>query len=139
MADPVTSGIASAIAGGAIDQIRNYINNSENPQESWREAACECVVQARASIRNYDIKLGDDYHRMKSKIGQIGESADQIAERGDMRGFDDDLVDLLRNFARACLEYASSSSVNNYNAEEEFIDKIDDIGGEIEIKTEDSV
>lgn len=83
MTDPVTTGIASAVAQGAVDHIRAYIRESDNPEESWEEAAQECVIQAQVSFQQKYKEISvPDREGLRRDIKTIGESARELAVRG---------------------------------------------------------
>ena len=137
MADPVTTGIASAVAGGAIDYIRNYIQNSDDPEKAWEEAVRECVIQARVSFRqNHKEVKFPDLDGLRQEIKVIGKSSRELAVRGKLREYDDDVLDLIGEFATACADMAGSPKYAAGTSESEFESQLSELGSEIIEKTD---
>lgn len=132
MVEPVAGGIASAITSGTVDAIRSYIQNADDPEEAWKEASQECVIRARTTFRQDHGEVNiSDLSALKRNISTIGRSAREIQVRGEVMEFDEDLIDLMGDFATACADYANSTSHNNYKKENEFSEQLSDIGQKI--------
>lgn len=141
MTDPITGsvagGIASAVASGAVDQIRARLQDSENPEEWWREAARECIIQARVSFQQkYDETSAPDRGGARRDIGRIGKSARELAVRGDIRGYEDEMIDLIERFATACADFAGLPQFGSAKSEGEFRELLNELGTEILERTE---
>lgn len=132
MVDPITTGIASAVAQGAVDHIRQYIQQSDDPEAAWEEAAKECVLQARVSFRQkYEETQLPDRAGLKNDIDTIGQSARELEVRGEYVGYNEDRIELLGKFATACANFAGYPSMNTAEGEKEFKSKLDELGPEI--------
>jgi hypothetical protein len=137
MVDPVTTGISGAVARAAIDRILGYINESDSPEEAWKEAIRQCIKQARISFRqHYKDTKAPDFDRLKREIGNIGRSSQTLAVEGETEEYDEDLTGCIRDFAGACADYSGSGSWNNTEIEDEFEAQLNELGSKILDETE---
>lgn len=107
MTDPISGAIAGAVANTAIEKIVNYIDESEDPEEAWKRSALEIAIQTEAFYRQ-EIVAGRlyDSDKIQRKMNGFGELAQQLAIRGDVRGYDTDFIELLRSFGDGCGNFA---------------------------------
>lgn len=132
MADPFVQGIAGAVAQHAVDFIRQYIQKSDEPEKAWEEAMRECVIQARKSFRqNYTNSKIPQRDRLKRSVGTIGMSAQELAVRGEINGYDEEMISLIEDFATVCATYESSPNDKAGRYESEFKSQLDELGSEI--------
>jgi len=132
MVDPATMGIASAVTQGAVDYIRTHIQESDNPEGKWEEAAEVCVVEVKVILRqDFKDNPGFDRNDLKEKIGNVGYSAEELAVRGEIHGFDEQLTELIGEFASVCADYANSFNKIGMDPEEEFQTQSNKVGDEI--------
>lgn len=137
MTDPVTTGIAGAVARGAVDHIRDYIRESDAPEESWEEAAQECIIQARVSFQQkFKETSKPDREGLKRDIGTIGQSARELAVRGEIREYDEDTIALISEFATVCADYSGSAILGTAKNEKEFESQLNYVGTKIIESTE---
>jgi hypothetical protein len=132
MTDPVTTGIASAVTRYAVDQIRDYIRKSDDPVEAWEEAARECIIQSQVAFQQkYEMTSRPDRKGLKRDIGKIGRSARELAVRGESREYDEDMIELISEFATACADYSGSATLGTAKNEKEFESQLSNVGSEI--------
>lgn len=132
MVDPITTGIASAVAQGAVDHIRQYIRESDDPESAWEDTADECVLQARVSFRQkFEETQLPDRNGLKRDIETIGQSARELEVRGEHIGYEESRVELLGEFATACADFAGYPAMNTAEGEKEFKSRLDELGPEI--------
>jgi len=100
MPDPITSAIAGSVASKAIEGIIDVIESSEDPEEAWKRSGLEIAIQAESAYK-YGIESGglQDLDRAGEKLDEFGEMAQQLAIRGELRGFDEEYVDILEDFS----------------------------------------
>jgi hypothetical protein len=139
MIEPISSGIVSAITSKGVGHLWSYIAESDNPEETWKGAAQECVVQARISYKqNYENISGVNRSDLQTDVGHIGESARELQIRGDINDFDSELVELLGDFAEICGEYSQAAQLHGGSYLSKFSTQLDNIGGDIIEITQDS-
>lgn len=141
MGDPITGAvagsIASAVGNAAVDQIRAHLQESENPEERWCVAARECVIQARVSFQQkYDETSVPDRDGVRHDIKKIGKSARELAVRGDIREYDDEMIELIEQFSTDCADFAGSPKTGAALGEREFREQLEEVGTEILENTE---
>lgn len=107
MADPITGAIAGSVASSAIKEIVNYIEKSEDPEEAWKRSVLEVAIQAEAFYRQ-EVVAGRLYDPdiIQRRMNDFGELAQQLAIRGEIRGFDESFVELVRDFGNCCGDFA---------------------------------
>lgn len=136
MVDPVVGGLSSAIASAAIDQVREYIQQSDDSEEAWGEAVRECAITATVSLRqNYEdpkIPKTDELRREYERIGHV---AQDLAVRGELREFDEGLVEDARLLATSCAEYARAPKVHSNAYIEEFRENLTEVTERIRTRT----
>ncbi|WP_331235466.1 hypothetical protein [Natronorarus salvus] len=125
MVDPVVGGLSSAIARAVIDRIREYVQQSDDPEEAWEEAVRECAITVRVAFRQkYEDPDMPDFKGLQQQAGQIGYVARDLAVRGELRGFDENLVIDVRSLATVYAEYVRTPTVRSgddvINFREEF-------------------
>jgi hypothetical protein len=125
MGDPISGAIASAVANRAIGSIISAIENSEDPEKSWKQSGLELAIQAQAAYRQ-GIESGRlwDLDSTERKVNQFGEMAHQLAIRGELRGFDQEMIEMYENFAEECGYWAD---VPHEEAEEAWYESVDPI------------
>lgn len=107
MTDPITGAIAGSVASTAIEKVVNYIEESENPEEAWRRSALEVAIQVESYYRQ-ELVAGHTYDSDKLEIqfNKYGELLQQIAIRGELRGFDESFSEFLKEFAEDLGDFA---------------------------------
>ena len=132
MVDPITTGIAGAVAQGTVDYIRQYIQEADDPESAWEDAAEECVLQARVSFRQkYEETQIPNREGLKLDIETIGQSARELEVRGEHIGYHKGRVELLGEFATACADFAGFPTMNTAEGERESRSRLDELGPEI--------
>lgn len=136
MTDPVTVGIASAISSQAtsraIDQVHEYIAASDDERAAWENVAKECAIQAKgAYYQNVkDVEIPDRTHA-RNVIGSIGQVAQDLAIRGEVRGYDAEDIQLVHDLGQHCGNYANSTKMHSGENEQAFQGAIDDLSEDI--------
>lgn len=129
MVDPVINGVAGAMAskatGQAIVQVKEALSNSDDEEEAWYEIARECAIQAR---KTYYYHIDDlsvpDREDSRELADSVGEVAHDIAIRGELEGYDEDDIQLVRDLAQRCKVYSNASTMSR-DIEYEYKEDID--------------
>lgn len=136
MVDPIISGIASAMAGQAtgtaIEQIRNALSEADDAQEAWKDIAKECAIQAKSAYYQHvhNVSL-PDRTRAREMANSVGEVAQDLAVRGEARGYDEEDIQLVRKLAHHCEEYSNSPKMHSGSDEKAFKKAVDDLSERI--------
>jgi len=132
MSDPITGAIVGAVANHSISKLRELIETSETPEETWKQSCAEIAIKIRTSYRqNQGVDAADD-DRFSRDLEQYGDMARELAVYGEVEGFDDDYRQKVAQLADACANTARShSEVGNTLAskyqEEDMPSKVDSI------------
>jgi hypothetical protein len=107
MPEPITGAIAGSVASVAIKEIVNYIEESEDPEEAWKRSILEVAIQAEAFYRQ-EVVAGRLYDpdKIQRRMNDFGELAQQLAIRGEVRGYDEGFVELVRDLGNGCGDFA---------------------------------
>lgn len=132
MTEPVTSAIASAIASHSVSKIVGYIENSDQPEEVWKESGVQIAIKLRTVYRqNKQAKYANKDDFLK-ELERSGKTATELVVRGESRGFDEEFNRLLGDLASSATDiargpvYANKSVTGEYEDEDlnEIIDQI---------------
>ena len=137
MVDPISGAIAGSVASSAINQIVNYIEKSEDSEEAWKRSALEVAIQAEAFYRQ-EIDSGRLYDpdKIKRRMNDFGELAQQLAIRGEVRGFDEDFVELLRDLGDGLGDFADHPGGMGVDPSEEWEEMVESALSEIKNKVD---
>lgn len=136
MVDPIVSGIASAMAsqatGTAIEQIKNTLSEADDTREAWTDIAKECAIQAKSAYyQHVDGVSPPDRTRAREIANSVGEVAQDLAVRGEVRGYDQEDIQLVRELAQHCEEYSNSPKMHDGSNERAFKEAIDELSTKI--------
>lgn len=136
MVEPIISGIAGAMAsqatGSAIEQVREALSESDDEREAWNEIANECAIQAKSAYYQHIHDLSvPDRTRSREIAGSVGEVAQDLAIRGELRDYNEGDIQLVRDLAQVCAEYSNSTMVHMGQFEDEYKEAIDDLSQQI--------
>jgi hypothetical protein len=109
MSDPLSAAVASAIADRAIGKLVGVMESSEDPEEPWKESGIELAIQAEAAYRQ-GIEAGHlwNLETTQRKLDQFGEIAQQLAIRGELKEFEPGIIEIYKEFAMRCGEFADA-------------------------------
>jgi len=126
MTDPISGAIAGSVASSAIEQIVKYIENSDDSEEAWKRSALEVAVQTEAFYRQ-EVVAGRlyDTDKIQRKMNKFGELAQQLAIRGEVRGYDEDFIELLRDFGNSCGDFADRPGGIGMDPSEDWDDMVE--------------
>lgn len=136
MVDPIITGIVEAITsqttGKAIRRAKKALSKSNDERETWNEIAKECAIQAKSAYYQHihDVSL-PDRSRSREIAGSVGEFAQELAIRGEIRGYDEDDIQLVRDLAQNCQKYNSSPMMHMGRFENEYKEAIDELSKQI--------
>lgn len=131
MVDPIIGGIAGAMAsqatGSAIEQVREALSKSDDEREAWNKIAKECAIKAKSA---YGLSASDR-KRSREIAGSVGEVAHDLAIRGEVRDYDEDDIQLVRDLAQACAEYSNSRMGSMGQFQNQYKEAIDGLSEQI--------
>jgi hypothetical protein len=110
MVDPITGAVAGAIASESVVKIREVIESSENPEETWEQSCSEVAVKLRASFEQNEAGESSDDDRLRKDLSSHGIVARELAIYGDAHGFDDELIQTLEDLASECSRLADTKT-----------------------------
>jgi hypothetical protein len=125
MTDPISAAIAGNVAAKATEKILGYIESADDPEEAWQRAGLEVAIQIETFYRQ-NIEDGKMYKssKVKKEIGRYGELSQELAIRGDLRGFDTEKVETLEEFGYACASFIDRPFGAGMELEELFQDEL---------------
>jgi len=132
MSDPVTGAIVGAVANHSISKLRELIETSDSPEETWKQSCGEIAIKIRTSYRqNQEVDSADD-DRFSRDLERYGDMARELAVYGEVEGFESDYRQKVAQLADGCANTArSQSGVGNTLAskyqEEEMASKVDSV------------
>jgi len=137
MADPITGAIAGSVANKAIEKVVTYIDESEDEEAAWRRSGLEVVIQAEAFYQQ-EIVAGRTYDsdKIERELNQYGEMSQQLAIRGDVRGYDEEFVDCLRDTGNALGQFADAPSRIGEDKTEDWEDMVAETLEEVKQRVE---
>lgn len=103
MPEPISAAIAGGVAGKATEKILQYIDSADDSEQAWIRSGLEIAIQAETFYRQ-NLENGKQFNsnRIKREIRGYGELAQELSIRGEVRGFDDDKIELLEEFGYTC-------------------------------------
>lgn len=119
MVDPMTGAIAAGIAGKAIDEVISIIQESDNPERSWRRSGFEIAVQLQATFKVQSTG-SVSWDEVQEEVRSYGEMAQELVLRGQTYGFDPAFREDLENLATACIEFAEIFVTGTTSLPEEY-------------------
>lgn len=132
MGDPVTGAIVGAVANHSISKLRELIDTSDTPEETWKRSCAEIAIKIRKSYRqNQEVDSADD-SRFSRDLEKYGDMARESSIYAEVEGFDDTFRQNVAQLADGCANTArSQSGVGNTLAskyqEEEMPSKVNSI------------
>ena len=132
MGDPITGAIVGAVANHSISKLREIIETSDDPEETWKQSCAEIAIKIRTSYRqNQEVDTAED-DRFSRDLERYGDMAREMAVYGEVEGFNDDFRQNVSQLADGCANTARShSGVGNTLAEkyqeEEMPSKVDSV------------
>lgn len=120
MSDPVTGAVASAVASKSISKVVDYIENSEDPEEIWKESARQLAIKVKTTYKQNKIAKYSDDDDFSRELERSGKFAMELAVRGQEREFNQNFCDLLEDMASTMTDLArypntaSSTMVGRY-------------------------
>lgn len=103
MSVTIAAAIAGAVAGKSTEKVLDYIESADDPEQAWIRSGLEIAIQSETFYKQ-TLKDGRTYDtkRVKREIRRYGELAQELAIRGDLEGFEPEMVELLEDFADTC-------------------------------------
>lgn len=103
MSITIAAAIAGAVAGKSTEKVLDYIESADDPEQAWIRSGLEIAIQSETFYKQ-TLKDGRIYDtkRVKREIRRYGELAQELAIRGDLEGFEPEMIELLKDFADTC-------------------------------------
>lgn len=117
--------IAGAVAGKSTEKVLEYIESAEDPEQAWIRSGFEIAIHSEKFYKQ-TLKGGRMYdsERVQRKIQRYGELAQELAIRGDLKGFEPDMVELLEDFAETCKSLIDQPFGTRMGFDEQFEDEL---------------
>ncbi|WP_420182393.1 hypothetical protein ACNO8S_01910 [Haloarcula sp. KBTZ06] len=125
MSDPIAGAIAGSVASKAIEKVVTYIDESEDEEAAWRRSGLEVAIQAEAFYQQ-ELVAGRTYDpdKIEHELNQYGQMAQQLAIRGEVRGFEEEFVSLLRELGNSLGEFADTPGGMGHDRTEDWEDMV---------------